>query len=279
MPYWVWPILLLVICFLLGIVAVLGGVGGGVLFVPIVSSFFPFHLDFVRCAGLLVALSTAISAGPRLLRDGLANLRLTIPVALVASTCTIVGARIGLAMPERAVQVLLGVTILGVTGVMLYARRSDHPDVPRSDALSRALGIYGFYHERSTGQAVQWRIHRTPLGLALFMLVGLVGGMFGLGAGWANVPVLNLVMGAPLKLSVASSNVILVAAGSSGAWVYLHSGAVLSLVIVPSVFGMMLGARVGVRVLLRVRPKGVRVVVLAVLLLGGLRSLTKGLGL
>ena len=28
----------------MGIVAVLGGVGGGVLFVPIIGGFFPFHL-------------------------------------------------------------------------------------------------------------------------------------------------------------------------------------------------------------------------------------------
>ncbi len=46
--WWVWVLLLFVFSFVLGIFAVLAGVGGGVLFVPIVSSFFPFHLDFVR---------------------------------------------------------------------------------------------------------------------------------------------------------------------------------------------------------------------------------------
>ncbi|TLU59032.1 MAG: sulfite exporter TauE/SafE family protein, partial [Chlorobium sp.] len=45
--WWIWVILLFVFCFFLGIVAVIAGVGGGVLFVPIVSSFFPFHIDFV----------------------------------------------------------------------------------------------------------------------------------------------------------------------------------------------------------------------------------------
>lgn len=56
-PWWVWPLGLFVFTFVLGIVAVLGGVGGGVLYVPIVSGFFPFHLDFVRATGLLVALN------------------------------------------------------------------------------------------------------------------------------------------------------------------------------------------------------------------------------
>src|SRR6185312_94536 len=71
-PWWVWPLALFFVCFALGVVAVPAGVGGGVLFVPIVSGFFPFHLDFVRGAGLLVALASALAAGPGLLRAGLA---------------------------------------------------------------------------------------------------------------------------------------------------------------------------------------------------------------
>ncbi len=62
-PWWLWPLILFVFCFALGIVAVLAGVGGGVLYVPLVSGFFPFHIDFVRGAGLMVALAGALAAG------------------------------------------------------------------------------------------------------------------------------------------------------------------------------------------------------------------------
>jgi len=81
--WWFWPLILLIVTFVMGIFAVLGGVGGGVLFVPIISGFFPFHLDFVRGTGLLVALSGALAAGPGLLKMNLASLRLAIPVALL----------------------------------------------------------------------------------------------------------------------------------------------------------------------------------------------------
>ena len=50
MPWWFWPLALFVTCFLIGIVAVPAGIGGGTLFVPIIGGFFPFHLDFVRGA-------------------------------------------------------------------------------------------------------------------------------------------------------------------------------------------------------------------------------------
>lgn len=60
LPWWFWPLALFVTCFFIGIVAVPAGIGGGTLFVPIIGGFFPFHLDFVRGAGLLVARKSVV---------------------------------------------------------------------------------------------------------------------------------------------------------------------------------------------------------------------------
>jgi uncharacterized membrane protein YfcA len=278
-PWWVWPLVLFVVTFLLGIVAVLGGVGGGVLFVPIVGGFFPFHLDFVRGAGLLVALSGALAAGPGLLKKGMADLRLALPIALIASSCAIVGAMVGLALPTNIVQTALGITILGIVLIMLMAKKSEYPEVKKADALSTALRINGIYHEASTGDDIPWKIHRTPQGLATFVLVGFMAGMFGLGAGWANVPVLNLMMGAPLKVSVATSKFLLSITDTSAAWIYVNNGAVLPMVVAPSIIGIMLGSIVGVRILAKTRPAAIRYIVIIMLLFAGSRALLKGLGI
>ncbi|HSN93415.1 MAG TPA: sulfite exporter TauE/SafE family protein [Anaeromyxobacteraceae bacterium] len=278
MPWWGWPLILFAVTFLLGIAAVLGGVGGGVLFVPIVGGFFPFHLDFVRGAGLLVALAGALAAGPGLLKKGMADLRLAIPVALIASASAIGGAMLGLALPTRVVQTALGATILGIVAIMLMARKSEYPRVARADDLSTALRISGIYHEASTGQQVDWKIHRTPQGLATFVVIGFMAGMFGLGAGWANVPVLNLMMGVPLKVAVGTSKFLLSITDTSAAWIYVNNGAVLPILVVPSVIGIMLGSVVGVRILARAKPAAIRQMVVALLLFAGLRALLKGLG-
>lgn len=279
MSWWVWPLLLLVVTFVMGIIAVLGGVGGGVLFVPIISGFFPFHLDFVRGCGLLVALCGALAAGPGLLKLNLASLRLAIPVALIASTCAIVGAMIGLALPTNIVQILLGGTILGIVVIMFTAKKSEFPEVPHADALSTALQIHGVYVEGSTGKTINWQIHRTPIGLALFIIIGVMAGMFGLGAGWANVPVLNLLMGAPLKISVATSKFLLSVTDTSAAWIYLNNGCVIPMMVVPSLIGIMLGSIVGVRILKVAKPAFIRWMVIGILLFAGLKALTKGLGI
>ncbi len=278
-PWWVWPLVLFIVTFILGIVAVLGGVGGGVLFVPIIGGFFPFNLDFVRGAGLLVALSGALAAGPGLLKRGMADLRLAMPVALIASSSAIIGAMIGLALPKNVVNIALGITILGIVVIMLMAKKSEYPDVPKADALSQALRINGIYYEASTGQEVNWKIHRTPQGLLLFIIIGIMAGMFGLGAGWANVPVLNLLMGAPLKVSVATSKFLLSITDTSAAWIYINNGAVLPMLVVPSIIGIMLGSIVGVKILARAKPAAIKYMVIGLLLFSGLRALLKGLGI
>ena len=191
MPWWVWPLALFVVCFLMGIVAVPAGIGGGTLFVPIVGSFFPFHLDFVRGAGLLVALASALSAGPMLLRGGLGSLRLALPLAVLASASSIGGALLGLAMPANVVQMLLGGLVLGIVVLMFVSGKSEFPQVPKADALSQALQMHGVFVDRASGQTVQWQVHRTVPGLLVFLGIGVLAGMFGIGAGWANVPALK----------------------------------------------------------------------------------------
>jgi uncharacterized protein len=278
-PCWVWVLSLLGFSFCLGIVSLLGGMGGGTLFVSLIGGFLPFHLDFVRCASLMVALSGAISAGPGLLRFGMGDLRLSMPAALMTSSGAIVGAVVGLKIPTRIVQIALALLILAIVVIMTFTKRAEYPEVKEADALSRLLGIRGLYLDRATGEEISWQVHRTSLSLAFFLLIGFIAGMFGIGAGWANVVVLNLVMGVPLKVAVGTSKLIVCITDTSAAWIYLHSGAVLPILVVPSIIGMMLGSWVGVGILARIRPVRLRYIVLGLLLFAGLRSLLKALGL
>ncbi len=151
--------------------------------------------------------------------------------------------------------------------------------VEKQDGIGGALKMAGAYLEPSTGENIEWKTHRTLPGLLLFIVIGVMAGMFGLGAGWANVPVLNLLMGAPLKLSVGTSKFLLSITDTSAAWIYLNQGCVIPLMAVPSIVGLMLGSFVGVRILAVAKPKVIRYIVITVLLFAGIRAFMKGLGI
>jgi uncharacterized membrane protein YfcA len=91
------------------------------------------------------------------------------------------------------------------------------------------------------------------------------------------MPALNLLMGAPLKLAAGTSGLLLSVVNTSATWVYINRGAVLPLLVVPTVLGVMLGAMLGGRLLRRVSARTVRYTVIVLLLAAGLRSLIKGL--
>src|SRR5207237_2935019 len=141
-PWWIWPIALFAVSFAIGIVAVLAGVGGGVLFVPVVGSLFPFHLDFVRGAGLMFALAGTLSAGPPLLRAGMASLRLVMPLALVGSVASFAGALVGLSLGTELPQTMLGALIIAIALLIWRSRSADNAKV-EADTLGVLLRLQG----------------------------------------------------------------------------------------------------------------------------------------
>ena len=282
MPWWGWPTILFFTTFFIGVFGVMAGIGGGVLFVPLASSFFPFHIDFVRGTGLFIALGSSLAAAPHLHEKNLASLTLALPSALGASTFAIVGAFLGLwlsALNPAYIQGSLGVTIIVIVFIMLFEKNSEHPDVTHGNYLTELFQINGIYTEETTGKEVRWTVHKTTRGMLGFVIVGLLAGIFGLGAGWANVAILNLIMGAPVKIAVATSSFALSITDSTAAWIYMNKGAVLPILTVPSMVGIMLGAKIGSKLLPKVKPSVIRNMVIGVLFFAGVRSLMKAFGI
>lgn len=274
-----WGVLLFIASFMIGFVAVIGGVGGAILYVPVISSFFPFNIDFVRAAGLIVALTGSLAAAPRLLRYRLASIKLVIPMALSAAAFSIIGANVGLLLGSDLVYFFLGILILAVAIIISLTKRSEYPPTPKLDKLSQALAISGIYFDEYARRDVSWQAGRIKEGFLFFAAIGFIAGMFGLGAGWANVPVFNLVMGVPIKIAVASSGLLLTITDSAAVWVYINSGAFLPLLVVPSILGTFLGAKLASRYMIRINPRAIRTVVIIMMIISALRSIIKGLSI
>jgi uncharacterized membrane protein YfcA len=251
------------------------GIGGGVLFVPIVASFFPFHLDFVRGAGLVFALAGTLAAGPMLLRNRMASLRLVMPLALAGSIASVAGAVVGLSMPTDALQTALGATVIAIAVLIAASKDAYGQAAIESDALGAALRMRGDFEDPAAHARIDWRTHRTLAGFGAFGAIGFLGGLFGLGAGFANVPALNLLMAAPLKVAVGSSGLTISIINSSAAWVYINRGARAAAdrgAVDPRHHARRaLGAR-----LLRTLPATVRRVVIVAMLMAGVRALLRG---
>ncbi len=269
----------------IAIVAVLGGVGGGVLFTPIMLGFTSVDTLLVRSTGLVVAMfSGLVSSGP-FMRRGLADIRLVLYCAIPIIIGAMAGAQSAIVLSEAMgatgdaiVRLLLGLVLIFIALMFIFGgAKTEYPQPKRVDALSQRIGLKAAYWEESLRRPVSYQATRVLPGWLLFLAVGFTGGFFGLGGGWAVVPVLNLVMAVPLKVSAASSGVLLALGNAAAIWPYIIKGALIAVFAAPWMLGQVIGGILGAHILARVKAGFVRNILIILLLLTSVKLVVRGL--
>ncbi len=273
------------ISFCIAVVAVMAGIGGGVLFTPIMLAFTSVDSLIVRATGLVVAMfSGLISSGP-FMKSGIGNLRISVMLTASFGIGALAGSAgaVGIAQQmgntgEALVRMLLGL-IVGVLGAyfLFGSRKVEWPVLKSSDRLASMLDLRLPYHEKSTGKVVGYNIRNTVWGVMSIALVGLMSGFFGLGGGWAIVPVQNLVMGLPLKVACANSGVIIGMGDCVAAWPYMRAGAMVPLFVAPWLAGQVAGGIVGARFLSGIKAEYIRHILVGILFFTSFSLIGRGL--
>ena len=88
-------------------------------------------------------------------------------------------------------------------------------------------------------------VERPKLGFVLSLGAGNVSGLFGVGGGAFKVPIMNLLMGVPLKATVATSNLMIGVTAATGAAIFYGRGYLDPYYAVPAVLGILVGAGSG----------------------------------
>lgn len=259
--------------FVVALVAVVAGIGGGVLFTPIMLAFTPVDSLIVRATGLVVAMFSGLISTGIFMRQGLANLRICIFCATAYGVGAFVGAKGAIyvaqmlgQMGEGLVRIALGLILLLLACYFIFGgKKIEWPEVKRTDGFTKWLGFSQPYYEESLGKVIDYKLKRSWLLLIVIVVVGMLSGFFGLGAGWAIVPAQNIVMGVPLKVAAANSGVLLGMGDCVAVWPYLLMGAMIPLFAAPWLVGQVIGGIVGALVLIRIKAGFVRIILIGIM--------------
>lgn len=270
--------------FAIAVIAVMAGIGGGVLFTPIMLAFTDVCSLIVRATGLIVAMfSGLVSTGPFML-SGLGNLKLCIYACVGYGIGAFIGATgaiyvYGYPGAEGALRVALGLLVFGIACFFVWGGvKIEWPEIKRVNGFTQRLNLTQPYYEESLGRVVDYPLTRAGLGICALIGVGMIAGFFGLGAGWAMVPVLNLIFGAPLKVAAAGSGIILGMGDCIGVWPYLLAGGIVPLFAAPWLAGQVMGGIVGAKLLIRIKAGFIRKILIGILFFTSFGLITKGLG-
>ncbi len=247
------------------------GLGGGILIVPLLNLAFGYPLTTAVGVSLICVIATSTGAAAHNVRTGRADVRL----GLMLEGGTVVGAVVGgiLAglVPER---LLAGLFAL----LMFYTAVSMGRGALRPAAMADHHLIRVDPSAPDGPDAPAYRSHRRPLALGGAFFAGNVSGLLGVGGGVIKVPLVHLLMGAPLYIAVATSNFIIGVTAAAGAYAYLFRGDVDPGVAGPVVLGVAAGAFLGARAGHRVRARWLAILFLLVVLYVGVQMTLRALG-
>jgi len=238
-----------------GLFGSLLGLGGGLLIVPLLTIGFDLPLrEAVGVSLVCVIVTSSASAGVYLQRRQ-ANLRLGMLLELFTAIGAIGGGLIAFLIDERLLAALFASLLVYVAITMIRAGRPPAPD----EAAELPLGDA----DESTPPAT---VRNVRLGVAGSVFAGLVSALLGIGGGIVKVPVMHLVMGVPLRVATATSNLMIGITASASAIVYLARGGIDAHAAGPTAVGVFLGASLGSRLGGRVHVGALRLAFVAVLL-------------
>ena len=260
-----------------GFVGAMSGMGGGIILIPALT-LLGLDIKHSIAVSIVSVIATSSGSASAYVRDKITNLKVGMFLEMFTIVGAIAGAAITLSSGQRFLYLLFGIVLLASWVALLIQRRLPERVVTHQDGFSRWLELSGSYYDQATHETISYKAVRAYFGALLMFGAGLVAGLLGIGAGALKVLIHDLVMGLPPKVSTTTSNLIIGVTALAGASVYLAAGLVDPGLIAPVILGVVSGAFLGTRVLVRVSNQTVRNIFLVVLIVLGVEMLLRGFG-
>ena len=276
---WVYPALIFVGSIAAGLLGSLVGLGGGVLIVPLLTLVFGFPIYFAIGASIISVIATSSGAAAAYVKDHMTNLRVGMFLELATTIGAICGAFLAGLLAPDILSVIFGVILLISAAPLIFKIGEELPQGVKNDRLANRLRLNGSYPDHHLHRIVSYQVTRTPLGLAMMYVAGLISGLLGIGSGTFKVLALDVAMRLPMKVSTTTSNFMIGVTAAASAGIYFSRGDVPPLIAAPVALGVLIGALVGARVLTRLSNKVVRIIFLVVIFVAAVEMVLRGLGI
>jgi uncharacterized membrane protein YfcA len=251
------------------------GLGGGVILVPVLTLALGVDIHYAIGASIVSVIATSSGAAAAYLRDGITNMRVGMVLETATTTGAIAGALVAAYVGGPVLFALFGVLLLYSAVIMFRRRDAELPTGVEMGRLATHLRLQGSYEDTALDCVVEYNVRGVRFGLPLMFVAGAVSGLLGIGSGVLKVPAMDIAMKLPMKVSTATSNFMIGVTAAASAGVYFARGYVNPFVAAPVAMGVLIGAALGTRLMVRVRSTLLRKLFIAVLAITALQMLAK----
>ena len=262
-----------------GIFGALLGLGGGVILVPVLTLALGIDIHYAIGASIISVIATSSGAAATYLRDGITNIRVGMVLEMATTTGAIAVALLAGYIVGAGLFIIFSAVLFYSAFVMYRRRNTELPTGVEMGPLANFLNLGSEYYDSALDRSVKYNVRGVRYGLPLMVIAGAVSGLLGIGSGILKVPAMDLAMKLPLKVSTATSNFMIGVTAAASAGIYFVRGDINPFIAAPVALGVLIGAMIGTRLMVRARSTLIRRVFIIVLVVVAAQMFVKGFGI
>ena len=240
-----------------GFLGALTGLGGGIVITPILTLFFGVKIPYAIGATLVSVIATSSGAAAAYVREGYSNIRVGMFLEIATTLGALSGAFLAIWVPTAAIYLIFGAVLL--QSAYLSGRpHSEHAATGPGSQFGKLMKMNSSFPVVNGWQ--YYEVHNVTLGFGVMYLAGVLSGLLGIGSGALKVIGMDQAMKLPFKVSTTTSNFMIGVTAAASAGVYLHRGYIHPGLCMPVMLGVLIGATVGTRFLVRAQVSLLRVI-------------------
>ncbi|PNK85936.1 permease [Listeria monocytogenes] len=269
---------ILLISVFAGVVGSLLGLGGGIIVTPALTLIFGIDIQYAIGASIISVIATSSGSAIAYIKDGITNLRVGMFLEIATTIGAITGAFVSGLLSATALYIIFGLLLLYSAFNMIKKVGTEFLTNVKPDPLATKLNLHDSYYDKSLRQTVDYQVANVPAGFGVMYGAGIASGLLGIGSGAFKVMALDVFMKMPLKVSSATSNLMMGVTAAASATVYLFQGDIQPAIAAPVAIGVLVGATLGTRIMQRLKSKVIRIIFIPVILYVAFQMILEGLG-
>jgi len=221
------------------------GLGGGFIIIPMLTLALHLPIHTAVASSLIAIVATSCIAASVYAKNKLTNIRLGLLLETATAPGAIIGAFAAAFFTSSALIIIFGIMLLYPAYTMVIRQaipQKNNLPTNNSDNMSNQSSSY---YDQNLGKIIPYKINHIPLGLGISFFTGILSAMLGIGGGIIKVPIMNLIMRAPIKAAIGTSSLMTAITATVGAIVYYLRGYIYPNIVAPLIIGVFLGAIAG----------------------------------
>lgn len=220
------------------------GFGGGVLMVPLLILFFHYPIELAIGSTMAAMVPASLIASFFNYREKNIDYLVASLIQFPAMSGTVLGALLVSFLPVIELQFIFAFFVIIVGFLLLSEPGGSHPHRRKTGVMYHVSHLPTSFIRRIKEKHLAYRINGSIVVLFGF-ITGTIAGLFGIGGGFLQTPVMIKVFGVPVRIAISTSLFILTLTSLTGFITHFWLGHVIWTRAIPLMTAFGLGATLG----------------------------------